>query len=84
MTVHGRGWNIDVFKNSFFDDHICCTVLTDKTVKPGLNQAGRSLGLIELYKPLKRNAEEEEAGRNKESRQTDRKRYKGTGCMQTN
>lgn len=33
---------------------------------------------MELYKLLRRNAEEGEAGRNKESRQTDRKRYKGT------
>lgn len=51
MTAHRGGWNIVVFKNSFIDDHRCCTILIDKTVKPGLPQAGRSLELIESTNP---------------------------------
>lgn len=62
MAAYGRDRNILVFKNGFIDDHSCFTVLTDKTVKPGLPQAGRSLVLIVLYKHLRRNAEEGEAG----------------------
>lgn len=57
MTAHGGGWNIVVFKNSFIDDHSCCTILIDRTVNQGYPRL-EEVGLIELYKPLKGNAEE--------------------------